>query len=429
MIAPDLVQTFRTQARDIIGKELAESSLTNPTEDEEQRAWALLVKLVESENSERKYKKVPALTEEDCNCVAQILFDELFRLGPLQEYLEDESIEEIIINRFDRGFLVRGDGTKEPFTPTFASDDQVRLLLSRVMARTGRRVDESSPAVDVRLPDGSRLHAILPPLAESPSITIRRHRLKVDSLAELVSLGTLSPEAARFLAAAVEGGLNIIVSGGTGSGKTTTLNALGRAIPTSERVVTIEETAELRLNDFLPDCVPLEQRKANAEGFGEISTRELVRHALRMRPSRIIVGEVRGPEALDMLSAMNTGHEGSMGTIHASDARQALSKLQIYMLMGNEPISPDLASRIIAETVDLVVHLKFSKNGTRSVVQISEVAGLEAGQLLMNDLFRLEDGQLTRTSIRPRAADRLADIFPPADYAAFPVTANGYRSS
>jgi len=213
----------------------------------------------------------------------------------------------------------------------------------------------------------------------------------------------------------VEGGLNLLVSGGTASGKTTTLNALAAAIPLSERVVTIEETSELRLEELLPDCVALEARAANVEGLGRIAIRELVRHALRMRPTRIIVGEVRGPEALDMLSAMNTGHEGSMGTLHANSARHALSKLRTYVLMAEEQLSAEVASEMIAETVDLVVHLYLDhRSGARRVHQIAEVAGLEGGTVLTNDLFRREGQRLVPTGVRPRFADRLPEPAPTA---------------
>ncbi len=400
MSATDFAESMREESREALGRELAESSLANPTEDEEAKAWSILINLVDKENRRRALTGDAAIDQEEEAAVGQTLFDHFFRLGPLQRHLEDDSIEEIFVNGPRRGFVLRDDGNTEEVDPGFASAAEMRLLLTRVVNQAGRRIDESSPAVDIKLPDGSRLHAVLPPLTEGPCITIRRHRLRADSLADLVGLGTLTSEAASFLASAVGGGLNILVSGGTGSGKTTTLNALGRAIPKAERVITIEETAELRLDQCLPNCIAMEQRKSNAEGIGAFSIRELVREALRMRPNRIVVGEVRGPEALDMLSAMNTGHEGSMGTIHANSARQALSKLEIYMLSGGETITPELAARIVAETVNLVVHLKFVDRTRRTVAQIVEVAGIEGGQVLTNDLFRIQGGRLVGTGIR-----------------------------
>lgn len=403
----ETVAALRVRAQDEIGRSLAEDL---PEDDAEVRAWALLVDLVEEENRRRVLSTDPPLSPEERTAAAQELFNQFFRLGPLQPLLDDESIEEVVVNAPDRGFVVRAGGAKEEFHPGFASDEEVRSLLARIISRAGRRIDDASPAVDVRLPDGARLHALLPPLARRPCLTIRRHRMVAESLDDLAALGTVTEELAEFLRRAVEGGLNVLVSGGTASGKTTTLNALGSAIPHTERVVTIEETAELRLEEFLPDCVALEARAANVEGLGYIGIRELVRHALRMRPTRIVVGEVRGPEALDMLSAMNTGHEGSMGTIHANSARQALSKLRTYVLMAEEQLTPDVATEMIAETVDLVVHLRLDQHsGTRRVVQVAEVAGLEAGRVLSNDLFRVEDGGLVHTNVRPRFTDRLSE--------------------
>ena len=403
----ETVTALRVRAQDEIGRSLAEDL---PEEDAEVRAWALLVDLVEEENRRRVLSQDPPLPPEERTAAAQELFNQFFRLGPLQPLLDDESIEEVVVNAPDRGFVVRAGGAKEEFHPGFASDEEVRSLLARIISRAGRRIDDASPAVDVRLPDGARLHALLPPLARRPCLTIRRHRMVAESLDDLAALGTVTEELAEFLRRAVEGGLNVLVSGGTASGKTTTLNALGSAIPHTERVVTIEETAELRLEELLPDCVALEARAANVEGLGYIGIRELVRHALRMRPTRIVVGEVRGPEALDMLSAMNTGHEGSMGTIHANSARQALSKVRTYVLMAEEQLTPDVATEMIAETVDLVVHLRLDQHsGTRRVVQVAEVAGLEAGRVLSNELFRVEDGGLVHTNVRPRFAGRLSE--------------------
>ena len=396
---------LRERAQDEIGRSLAEDL---PEEDAEARAWSLLVDLVEEENRRRVLSQDPPFSPEERTATAQELFNQFFRLGPLQPLLDDESIEEVIVNAPDRGFVVRAGGAKEEIHPGFASDEEVRSLLARIIARAGRRIDDASPAVDVRLPDGARLHALLPPLVRRACLTIRRHRMVAESLDDLVALQTVSDELAGFLRGAVEGGLNVLVSGGTASGKTTTLNALGGAIPPSERVVTIEETVELRLEELLPDCVALESRAANVEGLGRIGIRELVRHALRMRPTRIVVGEVRGPEALDMLSAMNTGHEGSMGTIHANSARQAISKLRTYTLMAEEQLTPEVVDEMIAETIDLVVHLHLDqRSGSRRVAQVAEVAGLEGSRVLTNDLFCVENGTLVRTGVRPRFVDRL----------------------
>jgi pilus assembly protein CpaF len=408
----EAVSALLERAQERIGRSLADEMAG---EDAEAQAWALLVELVEEENRSRVLAGADPLPPEERTEVAQVLLNHLFRLGPLQPLLEEGAVEEIAVNAPDRGFIVRAGGAKEEFHPGFASDDEVRSLLARIVSRAGRRIDDSSPAVDVRLPDGARLHAIMPPLARRPCLTIRRHRMVAKDLADLTSLETVTPELAEFLRRSIEGGLNLLVSGGTASGKTTTLNALGSAIPSSERVVTIEETAELRLEEMLPDCVALEARFANVEGVGRIGIRELVRHALRMRPTRIVVGEVRGPEALDMLSAMNTGHEGSMGTIHANSARQALSKLRTYVLMAEERLTGELANDMITESLDLVVHLHLDqRGGTRRVVQVAEVAGLEAGRVLANDLFRQEAGELVATGVRPRFADRLSEPSLPA---------------
>jgi pilus assembly protein CpaF len=404
----DTATDLRERAQEAIGRSLAEDL---PEEDAEARAWALLVDLVEEENRRRVLSQDPPFSPEERTATAQELFNQFFRLGPLQPLLDDESIEEVIVNAPDRGFVVRAGGDKEEIHPGFASEEEVRSLLARIIARAGRRIDDASPAVDVRLLDGARLHALLPPLVRRACLTIRRHRMVAESLDDLVALRTVSDELAGFLRGAVEGGLNVLVSGGTASGKTTTLNALGGAIPPSERVVTIEETAELRLEALLPDCVALESRAANVEGLGRIGIRELVRHALRMRPTRIVVGEVRGPEALDMLSAMNTGHEGSMGTIHANSARQAISKLRTYTLMAEEQLTPEVVDEMIAETIDLVVHLHLDqRSGDRRVAQVAEVAGLEGSRVLTNDLFCLEDGTLVRTGVRPRFVDRLPQL-------------------
>jgi pilus assembly protein CpaF len=418
----DTVAALRAHAQEEIGRALAEPL---PEEDAEARAWAFLVELVEQENRRRVLAGQAGLSADERMAAEEELFNQFFRLGPLQPLLDDEAVEEVVVNAPDRGFVLRAGAGKEQIDPGFASDEEVRSLLARIVSLAGRRVDEASPAVDVRLPDGARLHAVFPPLSRHPCLTIRRHRLVAQDLPDLVALGTINRELADFLTKAIAGGLNMLVSGGTASGKTTTLNALGAAIPPSERVVTIEETAELRLEELLPDCVALEARAANVEGLGRVAIRELVRHALRMRPTRIVVGEVRGPEALDMLSAMNTGHEGSMGTIHANSARHALSKLRTYVLMAEEHLTAEVATEMIAETVDLVVHLHLDqRSGARRVAQVAEVAGLEVGRVLTNDLFRYEDRRLVSTGVHPRFAERLLE---PALALSGGATQNGWE--
>jgi pilus assembly protein CpaF len=265
--------------------------------------------------------------------------------------------------------------------------------------------------VDARLPDGSRLNAVIPPLTSRwTHVTIRKFLLRARTLDDLVALGTLPAEVAAFLEAAVQGGLNMLISGGTGSGKTTCLNALGSSIAgADERVVTIEETAELQLESMLPDCVALQGRPANVEGAGGVVIRSLVKNALRMRPTRIIVGEVRGAEALDMLSAMNSGHDGSMCTIHANGPRQALSKLRTYAMMAEEALPARALTEMIAEAIDLVVHLKMEpQSGRRLIDSIYEVTGMEEDAVAGSELFVLsEGGALQWTGIRPRCAERL----------------------
>jgi len=266
--------------------------------------------------------------------------------------------------------------------------------------------------VDARLPDGSRLNAVIPPLTSRwTHVTIRKFLLRARTLEDLVSLETLTKEAAAFLEAGVQGGLNVLISGGTGSGKTTCLNALGASIAgPHERVVTIEETAELQLESVLPDCVGLQARLPNVEGVGSVSIRSLAKNALRMRPTRIIVGEVRGAEALDMLSAMNSGHEGSMCTIHANGPRQALSKLRTYAMMAEEALPARALTEMISEAIDLVVHLRLDpQSGRRLVVSIYEVTGMEQEAVAGSELFGVGDagGALVWTGIRPRCAGRL----------------------
>ncbi|MCC6387443.1 MAG: CpaF family protein [Dehalococcoidia bacterium] len=347
--------------------------------------------------------------------LANRLVDEILGLGPLQPLLDDAGIEEIIVNGPHRTFVIQG-GRKQLSDVVFEDDGELLRIVRRAVGRLGRRLDETSPLVDARLPDGSRLNAIIPPLTTRYThVTVRKFLLRARTLDDLVRLDTLPPEAATFLEASVQAGLNMLISGGTGSGKTTCLNALGCSIAgTEERVVVIEETGELQLEGTLPDCVALQARLPNVEGVGAFPIRALVKNALRMRPTRIIVGEVRGAEALDMLSAMNSGHEGSMCTVHANGPRQALSKLRMYAMMAEEALPAEAVTDMIAEAIDLVVHLRLDPVGFRRVItNIYEVTGLEGDTVAGSDLFALTDGLLQWTGIRPRFASRLHDgVFP-----------------
>ncbi len=344
--------------------------------------------------------------------IAQRLLDDILGLGPLQPLLDDPSVEEIIVNGPHRVFAI--SAAEKRLTDVFFEDNEELLrLVRRAVGRLGRRLDETSPMVDARLADGSRLNAVIQPLTSRwTHVTIRKFLLRARTLDDLVVLGTLTTEAARFLEAAVQAGLNILISGGTGSGKTTCLNALGSSIAGGqERLVTIEETAELQLESMLPDCVALQARLPNVEGVGAVSIRSLVKNALRMRPTRIVVGEVRGAEALDMLSAMNSGHEGSMCTIHANGPRQALSKLRTYATMAEEALPAQAVTEMIAEAIDLVVHLRLEgQSGRRVVSSLYEVTGLEGDSVSGSELFALKDGALAWTGIRPRWAPRLDGV-------------------
>ncbi|MCZ2110122.1 MAG: Flp pilus assembly complex ATPase component TadA [Dehalococcoidia bacterium] len=345
----------------------------------------------------------------DPNGFASRLVDEILGLGPLQPLLDDPAIEEIIVNGPHRVFVIER-GAKR-LTDVFIDDDAELLrIIRRAIGRLGRRLDETSPLVDARLPDGSRLNAIIPPLTTRYThITVRKFLLRARTLDDLVALDTLTPDAAAFLEAGVRAGLNMLIAGGTGSGKTTCLNALGASIAgTDERVVTIEETGELHLEGMLPDCVALQARLPNVEGVGAFPIRTLVKNSLRMRPTRIIVGEVRGGEALDMLAAMNSGHDGSMCTIHANGPRQALSKLRMYAMMAEEALPAEAITEMIAEAVDVVIFLRLDPGHARRVVtNIYEVTGIEGDTVTGSDLFSQRDGQLSWTGIRPRFAGRL----------------------
>ncbi|MEZ8102515.1 CpaF family protein [Vibrio bivalvicida] len=316
------------------------------------------------------------------------LVDELHGLGPLQPLMEDESISDIMINGCDHIFIER-HGLVEQANISFIDEGQLQQIAKRIASRVGRRVDESSPTCDARLPDGSRVNIVIPPIAiDGTSISIRKFKKQTIELSELVEFGAMSTEMARILMIAARCRLNILISGGTGSGKTTMLNALSQYVSEKERIVTIEDAAELKL--LQPHVVRLETRMAGIEGSGAISQRDLVINSLRMRPDRIIVGECRGAEAFEMLQAMNTGHDGSMSTLHANTPRDALARVESMVMMATNSLPLEAVRRAIVSAVDLVVQISRLHDGSRKVMSITEVVGIEGSNVVLEELFRFQ---------------------------------------
>jgi pilus assembly protein CpaF len=334
--------------------------------------------------------------------------------GPLDEPLRDPSITEIMCNNYDEIFVERA-GLIEETDWSFTDEVQYRQVIDKIVTGVGRRVDESSPMVDARLPDGSRVNAIVPPLAiHGAVLTIRKFSETPYTAKDLVNFGTFSLDFVNLMDACVRGKLNLLVSGGTGTGKTTLLNVLSSFIPERERILTIEDAAELKLQQ--PHTVSLEARPANAEGKGEVRIRELVRNALRMRPDRIVVGEVRGAEALDMLQAMNTGHEGSLTTIHANTPRDALSRLETMVLMAGYELPVRAIREQIASAINVIVQLERMTDGSRKVTSVQEIQGMEGDTILLQEVFRFRPqltaegrqvGQMEATGLRPKFLERL----------------------
>ena len=354
-----------------------------------------------------------ALTRAERVRMLEQITDEILGLGPMEPLLRDETITEVMVNGPQQVYIER-EGRLELTNVTFQNDEHVMRIIQRIIAPIGRRVDESSPMVDARLADGSRVNAIIPPLSlVGPVITIRKFAATPFTVDDLVRFGTATPEMFEFLEACVKARLNIFVSGGTGSGKTTMLNILSSFIPDDERIVTIEDAAELQLRQ--EHVITLEARPSNIEGKGAIPIRELVRNALRMRPDRIVVGECRSGEALDMLQAMNTGHDGSMSTGHANTPRDMLSRLETMVLMAGMDLPLRAIREQISSAVDLIVHQNRLKDGTRKIVNITEVQGMEGDVIVMQDVFVFEQtdvvegkiiGRLKPTGIRPQFVER-----------------------
>jgi len=359
------------------------------------------------------------LTPAERTRLAKETCDDALGYGPIEPFLEDPTVTEIMVNSDATIYVERG-GRLQQTSTRFLSQNHLRRVIERIVSQVGRRIDESSPMVDARLPDGSRVNAIVPPLAvDGPLLTIRKFAADPYSIADLISFHTMTPAIATLLEACVRGRLNILVSGGTGTGKTTMLNVLSSFIPEDERIVTIEDAIELQLHQN--HIGRLEARPPNVEGKGEITIRDLVRNALRMRPDRIIVGETRGGEALDMLQAMNTGHDGSLSTVHANSPRDAVSRLETMVLMAGMELPSRAIREQITSALDLIVQITRMRDGSRRITHITEVHGMEGQVVTLQDLFLFDYdagldsdghflGEQRPTGIRPRFTERLDQL-------------------
>ncbi|MBS0203692.1 MAG: CpaF family protein [Planctomycetes bacterium] len=356
------------------------------------------------------------LPVEEREAMVREIMDEIYGFGPIEPLMNDPDVSDVLINGPDSVFIER-NGLLERTDIRFANDDHLIHFIQRLVGRAGRRIDEVSPMVDAKLPDGSRLNAVIPPLAlRGPTVSIRRFKSRGVTFEDMVRTGSLTPEVADFMVACVRGRMNIVVSGGTGAGKTTMLNNISRFIPESERVVTIEQTAELQLQQR--DVVALETRPPNVEGRGEISQRDLLKNSLRMRPDRIIVGEARGGEVLDMLQAMNTGHDGSMSTVHANDTRDALDRMELMIALSGVELPMVVARQYIASAVQILIHMTRLSTGERKVMRVSELCGCQDGSYQIEDIFvyRMSGvdasgkarGAFYATGYEPQALKRLA---------------------
>jgi pilus assembly protein CpaF len=358
------------------------------------------------------------LSLDEKNIITNDLIDDIVGYGPIEEFLSDNEVTEVMVNGFNDIYIEKF-GKIYPATKRFLDNAHLLRVIDKIVSKIGRRIDEASPYVDARLPDGSRVNAIIYPLAlTGPYVTIRKFAREPFTIEDFVEMGTCTQKVADFLKACVEGRMNIIASGGTGTGKTTTLNVMSSFIPDEERIITIEDSAELQLSQR--HVLKLEYRPPNIEGTGEITIRDLVRNALRMRPDRIIVGEVRGGEALDMLQAMNTGHDGSISTVHSNSPRDVLSRLETMTLMAGMELPVRAIREQVSSAINLIVHMNRLKDGTRRFMRVTEVQGMEGDIITLQDLFIFDfsmgmdssgrfKGIIKSTGLKPRFLDRLHD--------------------
>jgi pilus assembly protein CpaF len=401
-------QVVHQQLLETLGPKLYDARMTQT--DLEAKVRATLQEVLAQEET--------PLTTADRTRIAQEVSDDILGYGPIEPFLRDTDITEIMVNGYDDIWMER-DGKIYKVEGGFTNESHLRRTIDKIVGRVGRRVDEASPMVDARLPDGSRVNAVIPPLALDGSLlTIRKFSADPYTYEDLINFGSISRATADFMAACVRGRLNILVSGGTGAGKTTTLNVLSSFIPEDERIITIEDSAELQLHQ--EHVLRLESRPPNIEGRGEIKIRDLVRNSLRMRPDRIVVGEVRDAAALDMLQAMNTGHDGSICTAHANSPRDALARIETMVLMAGVDLPMRAIREQVASALDLIVHQTRFKDGTRRITHVTEVVGMEGDTITLQDIFKFDHGMgfdengrslgsLKSTGLRPKFLNQLAE--------------------
>lgn len=393
------INSLKNHIMQVISRELE----SNPRTDDDRKS--IVLQLIQQAFIDLKYNFPKTIKDQ----VTREILDELLGFGPLQPFLDDPEISEVMVNGPTKIYIEK-KGKLHKTNVTFPDDAAILRIIDKIIMPLGRRIDSESPTVDARLPDGSRVNAVIPPIAiDGPSITIRKFQKDKLKMDELIGLGTITAEMAEFIRVCVLSRLNIVISGGTGSGKTTFLNILSGYIPDDERIVTIEDAAELKLQQ--DHVVRMETKAPNVDGKGGVTIRDLVRNSLRMRPDRIVVGEVRGGEALDMLQAMNTGHDGSLTTLHANSPRDALSRLETMVLMAGMDLPLKVVREQTASALDLIIQQSRFKDGTRKITSMTEICGMEGDTVVMTDIFKFQQtgvdengtilGELKPTGIRP----------------------------